>query len=181
MLGTANIGLNEVIQRVLANDRDLAVSRILLEEARYNVTGAQGYYDPRLGLNAYRQRSVTPISSLIGGAANGKLTQEQYLADPQLSGASPCFGGTYKLDFSSARQTSDSTFLTLNPQFPTSLNLNLTQPLWRGLFYDDNRHRLQVAQGQCPAHRRAIPAARDRDRDAGGAVLLGTGLRLSQS
>jgi len=146
VLGTANLGINEVIQRVLANDRDLAVSRILLEEARYNVTGARGYYDPRLGLNAYRQRSVTPIASLIGGAANGKLTQEQYLADPQLNGAS-WFGGTYKIDYSSSRQTSDSTFLSLNPQFPSSVNLNLTQPLWRGLFYDDNRHRLQVAKG----------------------------------
>lgn len=147
VLGTGAIGLNEVIHRVLANDRDLAVSRILLEEARYNVKGAQGYYDPRVGLNTYRLRSVTPISSLIGGAANGKLSQEQYLADPQLNGASPWFGGTYKLDFSSSRQTSDSTFITLNPQFPSSLNLNLTQPLWRGLFYDDNRHRLQVAKG----------------------------------
>jgi outer membrane protein TolC len=147
ILGTAEIGLNEVIQRVLANDRDLAVSRILREEAAYNVKSAQGFYDPRLGLNAYRTRSVTPISSLIGGAANGKLTQEQYLADPQLSGASPYFGGTYKLDFSSARTKSDSTFITLNPQFPSSLNLNLTQPLWRGLFYDDNRHRIQVAKG----------------------------------
>ncbi len=146
VLGTAEIGLNEVIQRVLTNDRDLAVSRILLEEARYNVKGALGYYDPRLGLNAYKLRQVTPISSLIGGAPNGKLTQENYLADPSLSGASPYFGGTYKLDFSNSRQNSDSTFLTLNPQYPTSVNLNLTQPLWRGLFYDDNRHRIQVAR-----------------------------------
>jgi outer membrane protein TolC len=89
---------------------------------------------------------VTPIASLIGGAANGELVQQQYLADPQISGAS-YFGGTYKLDFSSARTSSDSTFLSLNPQFPTSLNLSLTQPLWRGLLYDDNRHRLQVAKG----------------------------------
>jgi outer membrane protein TolC len=146
VLGTAEIGLNEVIQRVLTNDRDLAVSRILLEEARYNVKSALGYYDTRLGLNAYKLRQVTPISSLIGGAPNGKLTQENYLADPSLSGASPYFGGTYKLDFSNSRQVSDSTFLTLNPQYPTSVNLDLTQPLWRGLFYDDNRHRIQVAR-----------------------------------
>lgn len=147
IIGSAPISLNEVIQRVLENDRDLVVSRILRDEARYNVAGARGYYDPRLGLNAYRQRNVNPISSLIGGAANGKLTQEQYLADPQVSGASPFFGGTYKLDFSSARSTTDSTFVTLNPQYPTSLNLNLTQPLWKGLRYDDNRHRIQVARG----------------------------------
>src|SRR5438132_1754439 len=108
VLGSADIGLNEVVQRVLANDRDLAVSRILREEAQYNVRGAKGYYDPRLGLNASRQRSITPISSLIGGAANGKLTQLQYLADPQLSGASPVLGGTYRLDFSSQRTKSDS-------------------------------------------------------------------------
>lgn len=146
VLGNANLGINEVIQRVLANDRDLAVSRVLLEEAQYNVSGARGYYDPRAGLNAYRQHSVTPIASLIGGAANGELVQQQYLADPQISGAS-YFGGTYKFDFSSARTSSDSTFLSLNPQFPTSLNLSLTQPLWRGLLYDDNRHRLQVAKG----------------------------------
>ena len=36
--------------------------------------------------------------------------------------------------------------LTLNPQFPTSVNLNLTQPLWRGLRFDENRYRLQVAR-----------------------------------
>ena len=146
ILGTVNITLPEVIQRVLASDRDLVISRIAREEAQYSVGGAKGYYDPRIGLNASRQRSVSPISSLIGGAANGKLTQENHLADPQLSGASPFLGGTYRLDFSSARQRSDSTFITLNPQFPTSLNLNLTQPLWRGLLYDDNRHRLQVAK-----------------------------------
>ena len=29
---------------------------------------------------------------------------------------------------------------------PPSLNLNLTQPLWRGLRFDENRHRLQVAR-----------------------------------
>ena len=147
IIGTAPLALNEVVQRVLENDRDLVVSRILRDEAKYNVTGAKGYYDPRLGLNAYRSRDVTPVSSLIGGSANGKLTQEQYVADPQLSGLSPFFGGTYKLDFSSARATSDSTFVTLNPQYPSSFNLSLTQPLWRGLRYDDNRHRIQVAKG----------------------------------
>jgi outer membrane protein TolC len=146
ILGTAKITLNEVIQRVLANDKDLSISRILREEATLNLTGALGYFDPRLGFTGHDQRSVTPVSSSLGGAPNGKLTTKELLADPQISGFSPLLGGTYKLDFSSARQSSDSTFLTLNPQFPVSLNLNLTQPLWRGLLYDDNRHRIQVAR-----------------------------------
>jgi HAE1 family hydrophobic/amphiphilic exporter-1 len=138
--------LKEVIQRVLANDKDLEVSRILIEEANYNVRGAQGFYDPRFGLLARRTHSTTPVASVLGGAPNGKLVQDEWLADPSISGLFPEFGGSYKLDFSSSRQTTNSQFATLSPQFPTAVNLNLIQPLWRGLRYDDNRHRLQVAR-----------------------------------
>ena len=143
--GEARITLPEVIQKVLDNDRDLVVYRLAVQESLFNVSGAKGYYDPVLGLNAYRLRSVTPVASLIGGSSDGKLTQKQLYADPQLSGSFPVLGGTYNLDFASARQSSDSTFNTLNPLFPTSVNLNLVQPLWRGLRFDANRYRIQVA------------------------------------
>ncbi len=141
-----NLTLEEVIRKALDNDRDLEVARIAAQEALFNVTGAKGAYDPILGLNANRLKSVTPVASLIGGSSDGKLTQKQLFADPSLNGNFPWLGGTYALDFSSARQSSDSTFITLNPQFPTSVNLNLTQPLWRGLRFDENRYRLQVAR-----------------------------------
>ena len=62
VLGTVNIGLPEVIQRVLESDRDLVISRIAREEAVYNIKGALGVYDPRLGLNAFRSRSVAPVT-----------------------------------------------------------------------------------------------------------------------
>jgi HAE1 family hydrophobic/amphiphilic exporter-1 len=146
ILTTANISLDEVIHRVLANNRDIAVQRLVREESYLNIKAARGFFDPRVGFGGQRIRSVTPIASLLGGAANGKLTQEEYVADPYISGAFQQTGATYKLDFSSARQSSDSQFLALNPQYPTSVNLTLTQPLWRGLFFDDNRHRLAVAK-----------------------------------
>lgn len=144
--GEASMSLPEVIRKVLENDRDLVVARIATQEASFNVTGAKGYYDPIIGLNTYRLRSVIPTASLIGGAADGKITQKELYADPQISGSSPWLGGTYKLDFASSRQSTDSTFTTLNPQFPTALNLNLTQPLWGGLRFDENRYRIQVAR-----------------------------------
>ncbi len=144
--GELKLTLEEVIRKVLDNDRDLEVARIAAQEAVFNVNGAKGAYDPILGLNAYRVKNVTPVASLLGGAADGKLTQKQLFADPQVSGNFPWLGGTYALDFSSSRQSTDSTFITLNPQFPTSVNLNLTQPLWRGLRFDENRYRLQVAR-----------------------------------
>jgi outer membrane protein TolC len=144
--GETKISLDEVIRQVLDNDRELEVARIAAQQATYNVTGARGYYDPILGLSAHRLRSVSPVASLIGGSADGKVTQKELYADPQLSGNFPVLGGTYKLDFASSRQATDSTFATLNPQFPSAANLTLTQPFWRGLRFDENRYRLQVAR-----------------------------------
>jgi HAE1 family hydrophobic/amphiphilic exporter-1 len=145
ILAQTSIRLPEAIERVLANDPDLQISRIQLEEAGYLIRGAQGYYDPVAGLKTYRTRAVTPVASIIGGTASGKLTQKEWNASPGISGASP-WGGTYAATFTNSRQLTDSTFVTLNPQYPASVALNLTQPLWRGLRFDDNRHRLQVAR-----------------------------------
>jgi hydrophobic/amphiphilic exporter-1 (mainly G- bacteria), HAE1 family len=141
----APLRLPEVIERVLANDPDLTTARIQLEEAGYQVNGAKGAYDPVMGFKAYKLRAVSPVASLIGGTATGKVTNTELNGTPQVSGLSP-FGGTYAFSFSNSRQMTDSTFNTLNPQYPVSLGVNLTQPLWRGLRFDENRHRIEVAR-----------------------------------
>jgi hydrophobic/amphiphilic exporter-1 (mainly G- bacteria), HAE1 family len=145
VLGERKISLQEVVERTLSNDRDLAVSRILLEEAGYNIKAARGYYDPVFALRADDQKSVSPSASSLSGGPNGKLTQHQLDFQPSLTGSSPWLGGTYELDLSSSRINSDNLFNSLNPQYPTSIGVKLVQPLWRGLRFDDNRHRLQVA------------------------------------
>ncbi|HVW11294.1 MAG TPA: efflux RND transporter permease subunit, partial [Bryobacteraceae bacterium] len=144
--GSVNLTLKEAIEKTLANDPALVIARIDRKEAGLNLTGAKGAYDPRAGFTGYRSRAVTPVGSLFGGSPSGKLSAETWQADPQISGLSPWLGGSYKLDFSSSRQVTDSPFAFLNPQFSTGLNLNLTQPLWRGLKFDDNRYRIQVAR-----------------------------------
>ncbi|HVY93027.1 MAG TPA: efflux RND transporter permease subunit, partial [Bryobacteraceae bacterium] len=144
--GTVNLTLKDAIEKTLANDQTLVVARIDRKEAGLNLTAAKGAYDPKAGFTGYRTRAVTPVGSLFGGSPSGKLSSETWQADPQISGLSPWLGGSYKLDFSSARQITDSPFAFLNPQFSTALSLNLTQPLWRGLKYDDNRYRIQVAR-----------------------------------
>jgi HAE1 family hydrophobic/amphiphilic exporter-1 len=140
------ISLAETIAMVLANDKDIDSSRLMRDEAVYNVAGARGHFDPILGFSGNDQKQVSPATSILSGSVDGKLTSKVWTIDPFVSGSLPGTGATYRLDFSSSRQLSDSTFLSLNPQYPTSLNLNVTQPLWRGLRFDDNRHRLQVAK-----------------------------------
>jgi HAE1 family hydrophobic/amphiphilic exporter-1 len=145
ILGEARMPLAEVIERVLENDPDLRIARIAREQAGYQVTAAAGAYDPVLGLKAYHTKAVSPVASILGGTANGRLTQTEFNVTPQLTGLTP-WGGSYQFNWSNSRQQSDSQFLTLNPQYPTTASLNLTQPLWRGLRFDPNRYRIEVAR-----------------------------------
>ncbi len=144
--GSQNLSLKEAIEKTLANDQTLVIARIDRGESALNLKAAKGAYDPKAGFTGYRTRAITPVGSLFGGSASGKLTTETWQADPQLSGLSPWGGGSYKVDFSSSRQITDSQFAFLNPQYSTALNLNLTQPLWRGLKFDDPRYRVEVAR-----------------------------------
>jgi outer membrane protein TolC len=141
-----SLTLAEAIERVLANDPELEISRIALTQSGYQIKAALGFFDPVLSLDGHRSRSVTPIASLIGGSDSGKLTSKEVNVMTELSGYSPWFGSSYRLSFSDSRQTSDSTFNTLNPQYPASVTLDFKQPLWRGLQLDAGRHALRVAR-----------------------------------
>src|SRR4051812_6011086 len=125
VVGEARMPLAEVIERVLKSDPDLRISRIAREQAGYQITAAQGAYDPVLGLGAYRTKAVSPVASILGGTATGKLTQTEINVSPQVTGLTP-WGGSYNFKFSNSRQQNDSLFNTLNPQYPATAALNLT-------------------------------------------------------
>ena len=74
------------------------------------------------------------------------MLNKTWLADPGITQTLPWYGGSFKTDLSSADTFSNNTFLSLNPQYPTSLNFSYTQPLWRNLLYDNNRLQIDVAK-----------------------------------
>lgn len=138
--------LQDALAMALANNKDIDGSRIDREKAINSVLGSKGYFDPKIGGTTSYQKNVTPVASTLGGSATGSVISRTGIADPQLSGSLPWLGTTYQVDLSSSRTTTNNTFVQLNPQYPTSLNFSITQPLWRNLRYDDNRHRLEIAR-----------------------------------
>jgi len=144
--GERPLSLEEALAMALSNNRDIDISRIDQLRAAYNVTSAEGVFDPRVGGVASYQKNVVPISSALGGSATGAVTNKNGVIDPQFSGALPRLGSSYSMDLSSSRTTTNNSFATLNPQYPSALTFSYTQPLLRGLRYDDNRRRIEVAK-----------------------------------
>ncbi|HKR01532.1 MAG TPA: TolC family protein [Pyrinomonadaceae bacterium] len=140
------LSLNDAIALALQNNNDIDGSRINVQIAEFNLRAARGVYDPVFSSESYYESRVTPTSSTLGGAQNGSVMQTDLTGAARLGGFSPFAGGAYQLDFSSTRLTTNNQNVTLNPQFPTALTLTYTQPLIRGLRFDNNRRQIEIAK-----------------------------------
>lgn len=138
--------LNEAIKLALQNNNDIETASIDVRLAEFDLRGARGIYDPLISSESYLERSTTPTSSLIGGGPNGSVTQTDATGALRFGGFSPFFGGNYQVDFASTRLTTNNSFVSLNPQYPTALTFTYSQPLLRGLRIDDNRRRIEIGK-----------------------------------
>lgn len=139
--------LEEAIALALQNNNDIDSANIGVRIAEFNLRGARGIYDPVVASENYFESRTTPTASTIGGAgATGSVTQRDFTSAAGLRGFSPFAGGSYTADFNNTRLTTSNQNATLNPQFPTALTLGYTQPLWRGLRFDNNRRQIAIAK-----------------------------------
>ena len=140
-----SLTLPDAIEMALKNSNDIDASRKSVRISEFALLAARGIYDPVFNSQSYYESRTTPTASTIGGAVGGKVTQKSLYNDFGLSGFSPWQGGSYSTTFNQSRLTSSSRNVTLNPQFPTNLIANYTQPLWRNRTIDSNRHTILVA------------------------------------
>ena len=140
------LSLNEAIRLALENNNDIRTSRIDVEKAEYNLTASRGAYDPKLFSEAYFERTSTPIASFLGGSENGSLKQKDFTSRIGLSGLAPKFGGTYEVQLSSTRLSSNNFFNALDPAISQRLSFSYTQPLVRGRKTDDTRRQIEIAK-----------------------------------
>ena len=140
------LSLRDALSLALENNKDIEVARENVKLAEFDLLGAHGAYDPRFNTTAYYERLKTPISSFLTGGQNGSIIQSDYTGSARLEGFSPKLGGSYHLDFSSVRLTTNNSFAALNPQYPTSFSLSYVQPLVRGLRFDIQRRQIEIGK-----------------------------------
>jgi outer membrane protein len=136
--------LREAIALALQNNKDIEVARDNVKIAEYDLLSFRGAYDPRLTAQNYYEKINAPATSFLSGAA--KVETSDITANARFEGLTPKYGGSYHVDFSSIRATSNSLFAVLNPQYPTALTFSYSQPLVRGLRFDLPRRQIEVAK-----------------------------------
>jgi HAE1 family hydrophobic/amphiphilic exporter-1 len=138
------LSLRDAIALALQNNKDIEVARDNVKIAEYDLMTARGSYDPRLSAQTYFEKIKTPATSVLSGAS--KVETDDLTGTARLEGLSPRYGGSYHVDFSSIRLSSNSAFNVLNPSYPTALTFSYVQPLVRGLRFDLPRRQIEVAK-----------------------------------
>lgn len=141
------LSLEDAIKLALKNNPEIDSSKINVRIAELNLKIAKSAYNPVVSTENYYESRTIPSTSAIGGAgASGKFTQSDLNVSFSISGFSSVAGGSYLLDFSTARTTTTNQNALLNPQFPSSFTLSYTQPLMRGLKFDIRRRNIEIAK-----------------------------------
>src|SRR5215475_5115691 len=85
IVSETSITLQEVIEQVLANNKTVAITRVDVEQAGFNVKAALGAFDPILGGQVTYQHQVTATSSFLSGSTTGSVIEKTLNFVPQLS------------------------------------------------------------------------------------------------
>ena len=140
------LSMEDAVRLALENNNDIEIAGSDVKTAEFNLTIAGGAYIPQIVGETYFRRSTTPVASSLGGGANGSLTESSFFANAGLNGQVPFQGGSFTSNFQSNRATTNNTFTSLNPQFPSSFRFEYVQPLLRGRKFDQTRRQIEIAK-----------------------------------
>lgn len=128
------LSLKDYLDLVLANNTDIAIQRLTVEQPRNAILRGYSIFDPLVTAGFSATRRETPASDALAGASVlNQLTQPFTFRVAQVLPT----GTTYNVDFNNTKQSTNSALSFFNPAYNTGFSANITQPLLRnrGSYY----------------------------------------------
>lgn len=144
MTDQKSLTMAEAISLALENNKDIEVTRKNVKIAEFDLKAARGVYEPRFTGQTYYERSTVPNVSIF--SSNQDTTQGAFVGNAGLLGYIPKFGTILNGTFNNQRLATDNPISILSPQFNSSLTFTVTQPIFRGRLFDQNRRVIEVAK-----------------------------------
>jgi outer membrane protein len=144
MMRQKPISLKEAIVFALDNNKDIEVSRQNVRIAEFDLQSARGFYEPRFTGQTFYERATVPNVSIF--STNRTTTTGSFVGNAGFQGYIPKFGTVLTANFNNTRVSSDNPISILSPQYNSSLNFTVTQPIFRGRTFDQPRRTIEIAK-----------------------------------
>ncbi len=144
MLAQRPLALREAIVKALENNKDIEISRKDVKIAEFELKASDLFFTPRITGRSYFERAALPNDNIF----NDRLvtTNTSLVADVGYLGFIKKYGTVYELNFKNRLSTTDSPVSILSPEYGTSFEFKVTQPLLRGRESDDARRGIEIAK-----------------------------------
>ena len=142
--GKLRLTLQDAIVLVLANNTNVRLQQLNIENAKYSLLGAHSAFDPFVQSSFSSQGQRSQTYTQLAGAPSGlstlnQLTQANYSQTLET-------GTNFQLNFNATKYSSNSTFNSVNPSITSSFGFQFTQPLLRNRWLFANRAPLVIAR-----------------------------------
>jgi outer membrane protein len=134
---TVELTSEQAVARALDKNLTLASERITPETWDLQIAATLANYRPNL-TSAFSNQSAVQLNTNIFAGGN-RVTQETQQWSGGLAQNVWWGGGSYLLNFTNSRGSSDATNTTVNPSYQSGLQAQFTQPLMRNFKIDQNR------------------------------------------
>jgi outer membrane protein TolC len=141
---TMRLSLDESIRLALQNNLDVEVQRFTPLVAGEQETEAWGAYDPEFFADFGYSDSEEPISFILQEEATSQ--GDSYNGFGGFRGLIPYFGSEYSFQFNGERTTTNLPVQAFSPEFRSSFSLSVSQPLLRGLIWNEAWTRVKTAR-----------------------------------
>jgi outer membrane protein TolC len=144
-LPTLELGLFEAIEMALRYNLQVKISAYAPDLQEESITSARARFDPTIRVDvpsAYRSNTSQGTSTLAGADV---LTSENVSAGFSFNDTLE-YGTNWSIAWTASRNTTNNTFSTFNPNYGSTLNLTVNQPLLRNFGKEVNTQQIVVAQ-----------------------------------
>lgn len=139
------LSLKSYLELAMANNTDIAISRLTLEFGKNAIQRAFSVFDPFATGRFTSTRSTTPASDALQGASTLQvLSQPAFFSYNQLLSA----GTNYTVSFAGAKTSTNSGFQNFNPAINSNLQVSFTQPLLKNRGMYVNRLGIMTARSR---------------------------------
>jgi outer membrane protein len=141
--GQLPLTMGDLINLILQNNLDISVNRLNPLSSQYLIDTLYRPFEPTLHLQATVNRNTTPSTTILAGAANPTTLGGAYTV-----GFSQALmtGTNIGVDVTMNRNSSNSTFSTLNPSWTGSVRYSFAQKLLRDFGRRTNSRQIRLAR-----------------------------------
>ncbi len=144
MMSQKPLSLREAIVKGLENNIDIEVTRKDVEIAEFDLKAADGFYEPKFSGQTFFERATVPNLSIFSDTQT--IITNSIVGNARYQGFIREYGTTYFAEINNQRLTSSNPISILSPQNNTSFTIGITQPLFRGRKFDNQRRIIEIAK-----------------------------------